>query len=127
MKPLSVAFHYRQSPDHEVAREQLEPVAAAALELGFRTRWGRLVLEVLPPLDTSKGTAVRMLLAESGLKRALYAGDDTTDLNGFAALDGLETAVRVAIVSAEAPLELGERADMVLGSTGAFVELLRRL
>ena len=56
---------------------------------GFRTRWGRLVLEVLPPLDTSKGTAVRRLLETHGLERALYAGDDTTDLDGFAALDGL--------------------------------------
>jgi trehalose-6-phosphatase len=86
-----------------------------------------MVLEVLPPIDASKGTAVRALLAESGLARALYAGDDTTDLDGFAALDGLEAAVRVAVVSPEGPAELGERADLVLGSTEAFAELLTRL
>jgi trehalose 6-phosphate phosphatase len=126
-KPLSVAFHYRTASDPAAARLQLEPVAAAALDLGFRTRWGRMVLEVLPPLEASKGTAVRALLAESGLGRALYAGDDTTDLDGFAALDGLETAVRVAVVSPEGPAELGVRADVVVGSTGAFLELLRRL
>ena len=127
VKPLSVAFHYRNEPDPELARQQLEPVAAAALELGFRTRWGRMVLEVLPPIDASKGTAVRAMLAESGLTRALYAGDDTTDLDGFAALDGLEAAVRVAVVSSEGPVELGERADLVLGSTEAFAELLAQL
>ena len=127
VKPLSVAFHYRNEPDPELARQQLEPVAAAALELGFRPRWGRMVLEVLPPLDASKGTAVRALLAESGLTRALYAGDDTTDLDGFAALDGLDAAVRVAVVSTEGPVELGERADLVLGSTEAFAELLAQL
>jgi trehalose 6-phosphate phosphatase len=127
VKPLSVAFHYRRAPDQEVAREQLEPVAAAALDLGFRPRWGRLVLEVLPPIDVTKGTAVLALLAESGLSRALYAGDDVTDLNGFDALDGLETAVRVAIVSTEGPVELGERADVIVGSTDAFLELLRQL
>ena len=126
-KPLSVAFHYRRAPDPDEARRRLEPVVAAALEQGFRTRWGRMVLEVLPPVDANKGTAVRALLRRSGLRRALYAGDDTTDLDGFDALDGLECAVRVAVVSAEGPSELGERADVILGSTAAFRELLARL
>jgi trehalose 6-phosphate phosphatase len=127
LKPLSAAFHYRSAADPDEARTELEPVVASALESGFRTRWGRMVLEVLPPLDVTKGTAVRALLAESGLRRALYAGDDTTDLDGFAALDGLEVAVRVAIVSAEGPSDLGRRADLVVGSPAAFAELLRQL
>jgi len=126
-KPLSSAFHYRRSADRVAARAELEQVARDALERGFRTRWGRFVLEVLPPLDATKGTAVRRLLDDTGLDRALYAGDDTTDLDGFAALDGLETAVRVAVVSSEGPSALGERADVVVGSTDAFLELLRRL
>jgi trehalose-phosphatase len=126
-KPLSAAFHYRRAADREAAREQLEPVAAAALEAGFRPRWGRFVLDVLPPLDVDKGTAVRALLAETGLRRALYAGDDTTDLDGFAALDGLELAVRVAVASAEGPSELGARADLVVGSPEALLALLREL
>ncbi|HEY3183335.1 MAG TPA: trehalose-phosphatase [Gaiellaceae bacterium] len=126
-KPLTAAFHYRTAPDPDEAREALEDVAAAALDEGFRTRWGRMVLEVLPPVQASKGTAVRRLLERHGLRRALYAGDDTTDLDGFAALDGLEAAVRIAIVSPEGPAELGERADFVVGSTAAFVELLRQL
>ena len=127
LKPLSVALHYRSAADEEAARTRLEAVATGALEQGLRVRWGRKVLEVLPPLDISKGTAVRLLLAETGLRRALYAGDDTTDLNGFDALDGLDAAVRVAVVSSEGPAVLGERADVVVGSTGAFLELLRRL
>lgn len=127
LKPLSVAFHYRTAPDRGRAREQLEPVAVAALDEGFRTRWGRMVLEVLPPVDASKGSAVRRLLERSGLRRALYAGDDTTDLDGFAALDGLELAVRVAVSSAEGPVELGERADLIVGSPASFLEVLRQL
>jgi trehalose 6-phosphate phosphatase len=127
VKPLSVAFHYRTAPDPEQAREQLEAVAAGALDLGFRARWGRMVLEVLPPVDASKGTAVRHLLETTGLRRALYAGDDTTDLDGFTALDGLETAVRVAVVSPEGPTELGERADMIVGSPEVFRDVLRQL
>jgi trehalose-phosphatase len=127
VKPLSVAFHYRSAPDPDQAREQLEAVAAGALDLGFKARWGRMVLEVLPPVDASKGTAVRHLLRTTGLQRALYAGDDTTDLDGFSALDGLETAVRVAIVSPEGPVELGERADLLVGSPERFRELLQQL
>ncbi|MFL5928241.1 MAG: trehalose-phosphatase [Gaiellaceae bacterium] len=127
VKPLSVAFHYRTAPDQDVARGELEPVAAAALDLGFRSRWGRMVLEVLPPVNASKGTAVRRLLETTGLRRALYAGDDTTDLDGFSALDGLEAAVRVAVVSAEGPSDLGERADVLVGSPDVFRELLEQL
>jgi trehalose 6-phosphate phosphatase len=127
LKPLSVAFHYRTAPDPELAREELEAVAAGALDLGFRARWGRMVLEVLPPVAASKGTAVRHLLETTGLRRALYAGDDTTDLDGFAALDGLEAAVRVAVVSPEGPTELGERADVIVGSPEVFREVLRQL
>ncbi|HEX7626773.1 MAG TPA: trehalose-phosphatase, partial [Gaiellaceae bacterium] len=120
-------YHYRQAPSEAAARVELERVATAALDAGLRTRWGRMVLEVLPPIEATKGTAVRELLAESGLRRALYAGDDTTDLDGFDALDGLEAAVRVAVVSSEGPSELGARADVIVGSTDAFVELLRGL
>ena len=127
LKPLSVAFHYRTATDQEAARETLESIAARALDEGFRTRWGRMVLEVLPPLDASKGTAVRALLHETGLRRALYAGDDTTDLDGFTALDGLDVAVRVAVVSAEGPSELGRRADLLVGDPAAFLDLLRQL
>ncbi len=126
-KPLTAAYHYRLAPDEAEARTELEDVAAAALAEGLRPRWGRMVLELLPPVDATKGTAVRHLLDETGLRRALYAGDDTTDLDGFAALDGLEAAVRVAVVSAEGPSALGERADLIIGSTDAFLDLLKQL
>ena len=126
-KPLSVAFHYRTDPDPDAARVALEPVAAAALEQGFRTRWGRMVLEVLPPVAASKGTAVRTLLERHRLRRALYAGDDTTDLDAFAALDGLEVAVRVAVTSSEGPEQLGRLADVLVGSPEALAALLAQL
>lgn len=126
-KPYTLAFHYRTAGDRDAARAALETVEADALAAGLRTRWGRMLLEVLPPLDASKGTAVRRLLADHDLDRALYAGDDTTDLDGFAALDGLEVAVRIAVVSSEGPSALAERADLVVPSTDAFVDVLKRL
>jgi trehalose 6-phosphate phosphatase len=126
-KPTSVALHYRAAPDPEAARRRLGEVARRAHERGLRARFGRRVLEILPPVAASKGTAVRRLLEETGLRRALYAGDDTTDLDGFAALDGLELAVRVAVDSPEGPTELRDRADLVVDSPAAFAGLLRTL
>lgn len=127
LKPFTAAFHYRNAVDREAARVQLEKVATGALDAGFRTKWGRFVLEIVPPLAASKGTAVRTLLAESGAEQALYAGDDVTDLDGFRALDGLAVAVRVAVASSEGPAELGVLADLVVGSPAALLDLLRRL
>jgi trehalose-phosphatase len=126
-KPLTAAFHYRNAPDREATRRELERVEAKARAAGFRTRWGRLVLELLPPLETSKRTAVHHLLEQNGLRRALYAGDDTTDLDAFAALDGLELAVRVAVAAPESPAALSERADLVVSSPGQLAGLLAEL
>jgi trehalose 6-phosphate phosphatase len=126
-KRLSAALHYRDVEDEVAARRSLDAIATRAERAGFRTRYGRKVLEILPPLEANKGTAVRRLLRERGLERALYAGDDTTDIDAFRALDGLEVGVRVAVSSAEGPAELRAAADIVVDSPAELVELLRRL
>jgi trehalose 6-phosphate phosphatase len=126
-KDYSAAFHYRTAHDQSAAVESLRKVERRAVELGLRARWGRKVLEVLPPVDANKGTALRTLLAGRGLRRALYAGDDATDLEAFRGLDGLELAVRVAVVSDEGPNQLGREADVIVGGTPELAELLGRL
>ena len=78
-----------------------------------------------PPIAADKGTAVRALLEQRGLRRALYAGDDTTDLDAFRGLDGLEVSVRIAVASAEGPPKLREAADIVVESPAELAELLR--
>ncbi len=126
-KGLTVAFHWREAPDDAAARAELEGIAEKAKATGLQARWGRKVLELRPPVDADKGTAVQSLLAEHRLQRGLYAGDDTTDLDGFRGLDGCEVAVRVAVASAEAPPGLRDAADIVVGSPAELVELLRQL
>jgi trehalose 6-phosphate phosphatase len=126
-KHYSLAFHYRNAEDQQAALTTLRGVAERALEAGLRPRWGRKVLEVRPPLDANKGTAVRSLLVDADLRRALYAGDDATDLDAFRGLDGLDLAVRVAVVSTEGPSDLGRAADLVVGGTEELLELLRQL
>ena len=126
-KGLTVAFHWREAEDEGTARSQLDEVAVRAEAAGLEARWGRKVLELRPPVEADKGTAVRSLLDARSLDRALYAGDDTTDLDAFRGLDGLEVAVRVAVASAEAPPGLREAADLVVASPAELLDLLRRL
>jgi trehalose 6-phosphate phosphatase len=90
-------------------------------------RFGRKVLEIRPPVEADKGTAVTTLLEEAKLRRALYAGDDTTDLDAFRALDGLDVGVRIAVSSDEAPQELVRAADVVVSSPAQLLTLLARL
>jgi trehalose-phosphatase len=127
VKGLTVSFHFRNRPDEQAAVRELDAIAEDAACQALVARYGRKVLEVLPPVGSNKGTAVRALLEEHGLRRALAAGDDTTDLDSFAALDGLELAVRVAVASPEAPSALLDAADLVVESTDEFLALLRRL
>lgn len=126
-KGLAISLHYRGREDEQEAVRELDAIADAAREQGLVARYGRRILEILPPVDADKGTAVRRLLSEHGLRRALAAGDDTTDLDAFAALDGLEVAVRVAVTSAEAPPALLEAADVVVVSPAEFLTLLQKL
>ena len=85
------------------------------------------------PRDTStRSTATRGQPSGSswrngGLRRALYAGDDTTDLDAFRGLDGLELAVRIAVGSDEGPDELGPAADLVVDGPEGLAAVLARL
>jgi trehalose 6-phosphate phosphatase len=128
-KVLSLSYHYRDAPDETAARAELEEVAERARAAGLDARWGRKVLEIRPSVPADKGTAVQALLGEAAVARALYAGDDTTDLDAFSGLQdaGLEHVVRVAVASEEGPTELRHAADLVVSSPGELAELLRRL
>jgi trehalose 6-phosphate phosphatase len=126
-KRLTLAFHWRTAPDEDEALSVLAPLAEDAERQGLRPRWGRKVLEVRPPIDADKGTAVAALLERHELRRALYAGDDTTDVDAFRALEGLELPVRVAVASAEGPPELREAADLVVDGPEEFLRVLQRL
>ncbi len=126
-KGLTVSFHYRQAEDEDAALEYLESVAEQARAVGLVPRFGRKVLEIRPPVHADKGTAARELLEDAGLKRALYAGDDSTDIDAFRALDHVELGVRVAVSSDEAPEELIRSADIVVDTPAELLVLLRQL
>ena len=131
-KGASVAVHYRQAPDPSRARVELlatlEPVAAAS---GMTVLEGKMVVELVPRDRPLKGGAVERIAGELHLEAALYAGDDTADLNAFAALDRLQAAgvatAKVAVRGAETPDELVATADRVVDGPEGLVALLREL
>jgi trehalose 6-phosphate phosphatase len=108
----------------------VEDISTEAEAAGLAIHWGRKVLEVRPPVPVDKGLPVRQLVKSFGVTRALFGGDDMTDLDAFAALDDLvesgdlEVAIRVGVHSEDGPLEIVERADIAVEGTQGFASLL---
>jgi trehalose 6-phosphate phosphatase len=126
-KRLTVAYHFRTAENEEEAVAVLTEIAREAEAAGLVARWGRKVLELRPPIDAHKGTGVVHLLEGRGLHRAMFAGDDLTDLDAFGAMEQLDHGVKVAVASAEGPQELRERADVVVEGPDGLRGLLRLL
>jgi trehalose 6-phosphate phosphatase len=126
---VTLTFHYREASDEVDARRRADEVARAAEAAGLATHHGRKVLEVRPPVQADKGTAVRRLLAGRPITRGLYAGDDTTDLDAFRGLDeaGLDVALKVAVASPETNPALLTRADIVVAGPGELLSFLKTL
>lgn len=127
------ALHWRGAADERGAEARAREIAAAAGRGGLEPRWGRKVLELRPVGGGGKDAAVAALLATDGVRAALYAGDDRTDLDAFRRLrqlreqGELETAVCVGVGSAEAPPELAEESDLTVDGPAGWLDLLESL
>jgi trehalose 6-phosphate phosphatase len=128
-----LGFHWRGAPDEQVARAAVDAVATRADAAGLKTHWGRMVLEVRPPVRFDKGAGIKAFLLDSPLDAVMYAGDDVTDLDAFRALDELRDAgqiartLKVGVQSDEGPDEITAGADLVIVGTAGVAELLTAL
>ena len=115
-KGLSLSIHYRNSPDRECTRNLIiENLAASAVSRDFRIHTGKMVIELRPPVDVNKGTAVEALVGSYKLKGGIYLGDDITDVDAFAALRRLRfRGVTVAVIGEDSPRELETESDFTL-------------
>lgn len=126
-KGLSLTVHYR---DGDVTEDMVVGWARRTEQrTGLECRGARMSVELHPPVDRDKGTA--LLDLAPGLATVAFMGDDIGDLPAFDALDrlsgdGIET-IRIAVDSSEAPPELLERADLVVEGPEGAETMLRDL
>src|SRR5688572_8790521 len=129
-KGVTGTIHYRLAPDQIAAAALLEPLArAAASRHGLRLTLGRMIFEVRPALAVNKGTAIRELAQDLGLRGIVFFGDDVTDVDAFRALRELREAgeaatLRVGVLGPDtAPAVLAE-IDMSLHGVPACAATL---
>lgn len=127
------ALHWRGSADEAAAEGRAKEIADAAGAGGLEPRWGRKVLELWPRDGGGKDAAAASLLADEQLDRAVYAGDDRTDLDAFRRLrelrEGgrLSVAVCVGVLSTEGPVELAEECDLTVDGLDGWLAILEWL
>ena len=131
-KGITASVHYRNAPP-EVGERSVQFVKAEGERLGLRVTVGRGVVEARPPIRADKGTAVRTLVEEYRPKKAMFLGDDTTDLDAFRELVSLreegelDEILRVGVRSDEGPPEIVSEADIVVDSVEGVGDVLRAL
>ena len=127
------ALHWRGARDEEAAEEAAGEIAGRAEREGLAVHWGRKVLELRPAVPIGKDAAIDALLGADGVSRAVYAGDDRTDLDAFRRLrelerqGELETAVCVGVASDEGPAEIAAEADLTVDGPAGWLALLEML
>lgn len=127
-KRYAIAVHYRNVTQERVAEVKQAVTEVLALHSELKEGRGKKIRELRPNIDWHKGHAVRWLLTELGLDTPdvvpLYIGDDITDEDAFAALQGHGITVMVGEhtdqTAAEYRLENVEEVQ-------AFLQQLRRL
>jgi trehalose-phosphatase len=122
-KGITFSVHFRGSPRPDHALRYLEAQITPQLDrAGLSWSFGRMVLEVRPPVPIDKGSAIKRLRGRRRITELLYVGDDRTDLDAFR-----EATIRIAVRSPEAPRELLEAADACVDGPEAVGELLASL
>ncbi|MDX6276942.1 MAG: trehalose 6-phosphate phosphatase [Nocardioidaceae bacterium] len=127
-KGLALAIHTR-GIDPGLLDTLAEPLRELAGELGLVVEPGRQVIE-LRAEGMDKGQAMRALVAETGARQVIFAGDDLGDLPAFDAVDELrgKGLAGLLIVSASTEQDaLVSRADLVLDGPDAVATWLEQL
>ena len=125
----SFAVHYRLEQQPERARAGL---LAAIRELAaerVRLVMGKAVINVLPPLELTKGTAVTALAGEFDLDAAILIGDDVTDLDAFRAVRRMSAGpglrgVSIAVLGEGTPSGLEDEVEFVLDGVSQVGDFL---
>jgi trehalose 6-phosphate phosphatase len=132
-KTATISYHYRRAADAESALEFINSkVVPEAEKLGLVTSNGRMVVEVRPPVEINKGVSVGHLLDRLQTRRAVYIGDDTTDIDAFRELRKRRrrkdtVMVTIGVISREMPRELPRYCDLLVARTSGVETVLQIL
>ncbi|MDI3340617.1 MAG: trehalose-phosphatase [Sphaerobacter sp.] len=132
-KWLTLSVHFREAQDPVIAEQQIEAaLLPLAAEHGLVVRPGRMVYEVRPPLAINKGTALRDLVEEHGLRAVVFLGDDVTDLDAMAALRQLGSVagvkgLSVGVIGPETPAAIPQQADVTVEGVDGVIAFLTAL
>ena len=111
----------------------LEPLAGAAAERhGLRVTPGRMIFEIRPALAVNKGTAIRELARDLGLRGIVFFGDDVTDVDAFRALREMREAgeaatLRVGVLGPETAPAVRAETDLTVDGVPACAATLLAL
>jgi trehalose 6-phosphate phosphatase len=128
-KGVTASVHYRLTSDPEHAAALLGTLLADICDrTGLRLHPGRMIFELRPPLSLNKGSALADALRQDELEGAIFLGDDTTDVDGFLAMNyaraaGLRT-LGVGVLSAETPAVVRETCDVLVPGVAGVAALL---
>ena len=129
-KGVSISLHYRhcESPA-QAHREILRAIDALPNSDKFLIIGGKMVVNLLPAIGSTKGSAVTEMVEEHNLSGGLFMGDDITDLDAFHAIQRLRRdssfrGVNVAVLGGEVKQEVIEEADFVLDNVGEVSRFL---
>ncbi len=129
-KGVTGSIHFRNAPDPGRAREEILSVVTPLVEHeGLRLSHGRMVVELRPPIDVNKGTALARIVDEFDLRSILFMGDDVTDLDAMRALarlreEGKVVGFSVGVVGPETPDEVAEVSDYVVSGVEGVADFL---
>ncbi len=136
-KGVTASIHYRLAQNPAAARKSVASLLRElTAESGIRVVEGRRVVELRPPLELDKGSALVDLIGKYEVSSVIYAGDDQTDLDAFRAIHrwGLQEdrhALAVGVVSGEMPPGLIQEADLTVqgveGMAGFLAVLVEAL
>ncbi len=132
-KGITATIHYRLCPNHQAARREiLAALKKATPAKRLRIMSGKMSINLLPPVDINKGTAVIKLIKAYSLRAGVYLGDEVTDIDAFKAIHSAARnsefqGFTIGVTSREMPKRLRDESDFTLNGiddVACFLEWL---
>ena len=129
-KGRAIAVHARSLPDPKAALAKLaDPLRDLAARHGLAVEPGKNVWEIRAS-GVDKGATLRAVVAETGARQVIFAGDDLGDLPAFRAVRELAATGVVGLLVCSASTEedaLAELSDVIVDGPSGLAAWLNEL